>query len=361
MLASRRAHKMVFDYIDGGADDEVTLRENSSAFDKHRFRHRVLRDVSQIDTKASLLGMPMRTPIVCSPTAGNRLFHSQGEIAVAKAAGSAGIVCGLSTLGSTSIEDFAATTDGPKWFQCYVWKDRGLTRAMLERARAAGFDALVLTVDMPIHGHRRRDHRNGFSIPPKIGARQIVEAIKRPRWTMDYLFSPTIRYANLDTETPATSLADFVNAQLDPKFDWDDAKALIADWGGPSVIKGIVHPEDAIKAVAIGARAISVSNHGGRQLDGDIAAIDALPAIVSAIGHQADIILDGGVRSGSDILKAIAQGADAVSVGRAYLYGLAAGGEAGVGIALRILEDELRRAMALCGIRELSQASLVVV
>ena len=356
-MARRRAHKMVFDYIDGGADDEVTLRENGSAFDKHRFRHRVLRDVSRIDTQASLLGKPMRTPIVCSPTAGNRLFHAQGEIAVAKAAGAAEIACGLSTLGSTSIEDFAAATNGPKWFQCYVWKDRGLTRAMLERARAAGFDALVLTVDMPIHGHRRRDHQNGFSIPPTIGARQIVEALKRPRWTMDYLFSPTIRYANLDNDTPATSLADFVNAQLDPTFDWADAETLFADWGGPAIVKGIVHPEDALKAVAIGARAISVSNHGGRQLDGDIPAIDALPAIVTAIDQRADIILDGGVRSGSDVLKAIALGANAVSIGRAYLYGLAAGGQAGVRMSLHILEDELRRAMALAGIRELSKAS----
>ncbi len=356
LLAKRRAHRMVFDYIDGGADTETTLRENSSAFDKHRFRHRILRDVSQIDTTATLLGKPMRTPILCSPTAGNRLFHTDGETAVAKAAGAAGVVCGLSTLGSTSIEDFAATGGGPKWFQCYVWKDRGLTRAMLDRARAAGLEALVLTVDMPVHGHRRRDHRNGFSIPPKIGPQQVWEAIKRPRWTADYLRSPAIRYANLDTATPATSLADFVNAQLDPSFDWADAEALIADWQGDVIIKGIVHPDDAKHAVAIGARAVSVSNHGGRQLDSDIAAIDALPAIVAAIGGEANIILDGGVRDGADILKAMALGADAVGVGRAYLYGLAAGGEAGVAKALAILDDGLRRSMALAGIATLQDA-----
>lgn len=354
--ARRRAHKMVFDYIDGGADTESTLRANISAFDKYLFRHRVLRDVSTIETSVSLFGKVMRTPIICSPTAGNRLFHKDGEIAVANAAGAADIVCGLSTLGSTSIEDFARAGEGPKWFQCYVWKDRGLTRAMLERARAAGLQALVLTVDMPVHGHRRRDHRNGFAIPPRIGPRQIWEAAKRPHWSFDYLRAPAIRYANLDARTPATSLAEFVNAQLDPSFEWCDAERLVADWGGPAIVKGIVCPQDARQAISIGASAVAVSNHGGRQLDGDLPAIDALPPIVEAIGGTAQIVLDGGVRSGSDILKAIALGADAVSVGRAYLYGLAAAGERGVARALDILESELRRAMALAGIRTLDEA-----
>ena len=312
--------------------------------------------MSTIETSVSLLGKVMRAPINCSPTAGNRLFHKDGEIAVADAAGAANIVCGLSTLGSTSIEDFVRAAEGPKWFQCYVCKDRGRTRAVPARARAAGLQALVLTVDMPVHGHRRRDHRNGFAIPPRIGPRQIWEAAKRPLWSFDYLRSPPIRYANLDARTPATSLAEFVNAQLDPSFGWRDAERLLLDWGGPSIVKGIVCPQDARQAISIGASAVAVSNHRGRQLDGDLPAIDALPPIVEAIGGTAQIVLDGGVRSGNDTLKAIALGADAVSVGRADLYGLAATGERGVVRALDILESEPRRATALAGIRTLDEA-----
>ncbi len=357
VLAKKRAHKMVFDYIDGGADDEKTLRENSSAFDQYRFQHRVLRDVSKIDLTTKLLGKVYRTPIICSPTAGNRLFHIEGEKAVASAAGDRGVVCGLSTLGSTSIEEFAATGSGPKWFQCYVWKDRGLTRAMLERAKAAGFEALVLTVDMPVHGHRRRDHRNGFSIPPKIGLKQIWEAAKRPSWTTDYLLSPAIRYANLDNAMPATSLASFVNEQLDPAFGWTDAQDLLTDWNGPAILKGIVHPDDARRAIDTGFRAVSVSNHGGRQLDRDVTALDALPGIVEAVGNRADVILDGGVRNGGDVLVALGLGAAAVSAGRAYLYGLAANGAAGVNKALEILENELIRGMALSGSIKLSDVA----
>lgn len=359
-MARRRAHRMVFDYIDGGADTETTMHANTAAFDRYPFRHRVLCNVANVDISVSLLGKVMRTPIICSPTAGNRLFHREGEIAVAHAAGAAGVVCGLSTLGSTAIEEFARTGGGPKWFQCYVWKDRGLTREMLERARAAGLEALVLTVDMPIHGHRRRDHRNGFAIPPRIGVRQIWEAAKKPRWSFDYLRSHAIRYANLDAVTPAISLAEFVNTQLDPSFGWKDAEQLLADWGGPAIIKGIVCPNDARQAVSIGAAAIAVSNHGGRQLDHDITAIDALPPIVDELGGDAQVILDGGVRHGSDILKALALGADAVSVGRAYLYGLAAGGERGVATALTILESELRRTMVLAGISELKDAGTTI-
>ena len=340
---------MVFDYIDGGAEDECSLSGNEAAFAKHRFVHRVLRDVSAPDASIQLFGKRRPVPFFLSPTAGNRLFHTDGEIAVAKAAGQAGIVSGLSTLGSTSIEDFAATGSGPKWFQTYVWKDRDLTRDMVLRAKAAGFEALVVTVDLPVHGHRERDHRNGFAIPPKIGIRQVKDALLAPRWTFDYLRSKPIRYANLSQETAAMSLADFVGEQLDPSFSWDDAAQLIGDWNGPAILKGVVHPVDAQRAIDIGFTGIQVSNHGGRQLDRDIAPLDALPAIRKAVGPDIPLILDSGIRRGGDILTALIMGADAVSCGRAYLYGLAAGGEAGVSKAIQILTTELLRSMALLG------------
>nr|WP_269748057.1 alpha-hydroxy acid oxidase [Altererythrobacter lutimaris] len=357
-LARRRAHRMVFDYIDGGAEDEVTMSGNVDAFVKHRFVHRVLRDVSALDPSIEIFGQRRPLPFFLSPTAGNRLFHTDGEVAVAHAAGEAGIVSGLSTLGSTSIEDFCAAGTGPKWFQTYVWKDRELTREMLLRAKAAGFETLVVTVDMPVHGSRERDHRNGFAIPPKIGLKQTIQALRAPRWTLDYLASSPIRYANLSQNTSAISLADFVNDQLDPAFCWDDAAELISHWSGSTVLKGVVHPDDAKRAVEIGFDAIQVSNHGGRQLDRDVAPLDALPAIRKAVGEQVPLILDSGVRRGSDILTALICGADAVSCGRAYLYGLAAGGEAGVARSIEILKDELLRSMALLGVASIRELLL---
>ena len=354
-LARRRAHRMVFDYIDGGAEDEHSLRGNEDAFARHRFIHRVLRDVSAPDPSICLFGKRRDLPFFLSPTAGNRLFQTQGEIAVARAAGAAGIACGLSTLGSTSIEDFAASGVGPKWFQTYVWKDRGLTRDMLLRAKAAGFEALLVTVDLPVHGHRERDHRNGFAIPPKIGPKQVWHALRAPRWTIDYLAGPPIRYANLAHDTAAMSLAAFVGQQLDPSFAWDDAAALIADWDGPTILKGVVHPDDAVRAKDIGFTAVAVSNHGGRQLDRDIAPLDALPAIRDAVSAAYPLLIDGGIRRGSDILTALMLGANAVGIGRSYLYGLAAGGEAGVARAIEILRSELLRSMALMGLPSLIQ------
>ncbi|MGB7405184.1 MAG: alpha-hydroxy acid oxidase [Pacificimonas sp.] len=355
--AKARAHRMVFEYIDGGADDELTLRANSSDFADWTFRHRVLRDVSEIDTSVTLLGKPHPLPFFLSPTAGNRLFHKDGERAVAAAAGKAGIVCGLSTLGSVSIEDHINCGNGPKWFQTYVWKDRGLTREMLARAKAAGYEALALTVDLPVHGNRERDHRTGFSIPPKLGPRQVWDAVKRPRWTSEYLTSPAIRYANLSQTTDAMSLADFIAEQLDPSFTWHDAELLLAEWNGPAILKGVVHPDDARQAQRLGFAAVSVSNHGGRQLDRDISAIEALPDIVSAVGESIDVTIDSGIRRGTDILIALALGAKAVGVGRAYLYGLAAAGEPGVTHAIKILVDEVRRDLALLGFSKITGLS----
>lgn len=352
--ARQRAHKMVFDYIDGGADDEVTLARNAGDFADYDLVHRVLTGVADIDTKTSLLGMDLEVPFFCGPSAGNRLFHTQGEYAVASAASKIGTACCLSTLGSVSIEDHAAHGAGPKIFQLYVWKDHGLVREMLARAKAAGYDAMMLTVDLPVHGNRERDPRNGFSVPPVIRLRQVLEALKRPAWTWDYLAGPRIEYANLESHGAAMSLVDFISAQFDPGFTWKDAEAFRAMWDGPALLKGIVHGDDALRGLAAGYDAIVVSNHGGRQLDGDISPIRALPGVVSVVDGKAPVVLDGGIRRGTDILKALALGANAVSFARPYLYGLAAGGERGATKALTLLKAELERDMALLGVTKIA-------
>ena len=353
--AARRAHKMVFDYIDGAAGDERTLAENRAAFDAYELLFRVLVDVDKVDTSTTLLGHRLEQPFLCSPAAGNRLFHTQGERAVARAAADLGIAYSLSTLSSVSIEEIAALRKtAPQFFQLYVWKDRGLVAEMLSRARAAGFAALILTVDFPITGKRERDARNGFGIPPTLGAKQVWEAMKRPAWTLDYLRGPPIGYANLATDTPAMSLASFVENQLHAGFDWSDAEWLLGEWGGPSVIKGVVRTDDARRAVATGFNAIAISNHGGRQLDRSAAPIARLRDVLEAVQGDAEIIVDGGVRRGIDVLTALALGADAVSFARPYLYGLAAGGYAGVRRALDILADEVARDMALLGASSLA-------
>lgn len=348
--AKRRAHRMVFDYIDGGADDEHTLARNCSAFADYELLYKVLAVVDKIDTSTTVLGTKIDVPFFCSPSAGNRLFHTQGERAVAKAAHAAGTIYSLSTLSSVSIEQIAALTPGPKWFQLYVWKDKTLVKEMLDRVRAAGFRTLVLTVDLPVTGNRERDPRNGFTIPPQYGPLQIWEALKRPAWTWDVLTSPSIKYANLSQDTAAVTLADFVAQQLHAGFSWKDAEWLLGEWNGSSAIKGVVRVDDARRAVEAGFNGVIVSNHGGRQLDFSPAPMDVLEEIVDAVGADAEVILDGGVRRGTDILKALAMGAKAVSFARPYLYGLAAGGEAGVRRALDIITQLLRRDMALLGV-----------
>ena len=354
--AKSRAHKMVFDYIDGGADDEKTLRRSSAAFDDYVLSHRVLAGVDKPDTSIKLLGQTLEQPYFFSPAAGQRLFHKVGERAAATVAKEVGTAFCLSTLSSVSIEDVAAIGPEALWFQLYVWKDRGLVSEMISRAKESGFKALLLTVDFPITGNRERDLRNGFTIPPKTGIKQAIEALRHPVWTLDYLLSPPIKYANLDRNTPAVSLNAFVAEQLSPTFNWKDAEWLLGEWNGPSVLKGVVHPEDAALAKDTGFDCVMVSNHGGRQLDGDISPLDALPRIVDRVSGDMEIVLDGGVRRGSDILKAMALGADAVSFARPYLYGLAAGGIEGVRRAAHILSGELERDMILAGWANLEDA-----
>jgi len=355
VAARQRAHRMVFDYIDGGADDEVSLGRNTKAFDDYDLLFKVLAGADDVDMSTTLLGEKIDVPFIASPAAGHRLFHTHGERGVAKAADSAGTIFSLSTLSSVSIEEIAALTNGPKWFQLYVWKDRGLVKEMMDRAREAGYKALILTVDFPIAGNRERDPRNGFSIPPKVGVKQAWHALRAPAWSLDYVIRPSVKYANLSADTAAVSLQDFVYEQFAADFNWRDAEWLLGEWNGPAVIKGVVRPDDARRAVDLGFNAVMVSNHGGRQLDRSPAPVHVLESIVDAVGSDAEVILDGGVRRGTDILIALALGARAVGFARPFLYGLAAAGEAGARRAMDILTNELRRDMVLLGTDRISK------
>ncbi|MEM7570201.1 MAG: alpha-hydroxy acid oxidase [Pseudomonadota bacterium] len=357
-LAKRRAHKMVFDYIDGAADDEVTLARNNGDFSDISLVHRALVDCMDLDLSVSLAGLDLSLPFFCGPSAGNRLFHKDGERAVARAASALDVACSLSTLSSVSIEDFSAEAQGNTFFQLYVWKDHGLVREMLARAKAAGFNAMMLTVDLAVHGNRERDWHNGLTIPPVIRPKQVWQALSKPAWTWDYLTSPRIGYANLSSHSGGESLFDFVSKQLDQSFTWQEAQAFREMWDGPAFIKGVVHPDDGKRALACGYDGVIVSNHGGRQLDTDISPIRALPAMREQLGADVPIVLDGGVRRGTDIIKALCFGANAVSFARPYLFGLAGDGEAGVRRALWLLKDELERGMTLLGaksVKDLTQ------
>lgn len=354
-MARARLPRMVFDYIDGGADDEVTLARNVSRLADIDLVWDALVDVAEIDTRTTIMGAPSASPFFISPTAMSRLFHPRGgELAVARAAHAAGIPYACSTIASTTVEDIAAANPGPKWFQVYVWKDRGLVKEMLARAKAAGFSAIILTVDVPVAGNRERDHANDFTIPPKVTLRTASQALAVPGYLWDLVTTPQIRPANFAHMRIDGGLVGFIDAQFDRSVTWEDARWLREAWDGKLAIKGICTPEDALRSISVGADAVWVSNHGGRQLDTSPATIDTLPAIAEALDRKAEIIIDGGVRRGSDVVKALALGADAVALGRAYLYGLAAGGECGVARALAIMDSELRRTMALCGRAKIS-------
>ena len=354
-LARRRLPWMVFDYIDGGSDDEVARFEGQSAFQNYRIAHRVLSGVDKPDMSTTVMGQEIDVPFILSPAAGNRLFHTDGELGPAKAAEAVGSVYCLSTLSSRSIEEIGAATSGPKWFQLYVWKDRVLVKEMLARAKAAGYTALILTVDFPITGNRERDPRNGFTIPPKLGPKQVWHAMQAPLWSLDYVTKPNVKYANLSEDTSAVSLNEFVAKQLSADFSWEDAEWLLGEWNGPAMIKGVARPDDAVRAVKTGFNAISLSNHGGRQLDSSPAPVHCVQEVRQAIGHDANVIVDGGVRRGTDVLKAVALGADAVSFARPYLYGLAAFGVKGAVQAVSQMKEAVERDMILSGVGRLDE------
>ncbi|MDG6078420.1 alpha-hydroxy-acid oxidizing protein [Erythrobacter litoralis] len=359
-LAKKRLPFPVYDYIDGAADDETTKARNTSAFDHADLVPDVLAGVGAIDTSCTILGRKSALPLMLSPTALQRAFHTDGEMAVARAAEKFGVWFGISSLATHSIEDIATTTQGPKLFQLYVHKDKGLNASMIERCKAARFGALALTVDTIVSGKRERCLRSGFTTPPRFTPRSIWSYATRPRWTLDYIFGSKFRLPQLDGYVAegtgkAVSIQDYFNTMLDTNMDWDTAARIRQDWGGTFALKGVMSAADARRAVEIGADAIMLSNHGGRQLDGSRSPFDQLPEIVDAVGGKIEIILDGGVRRGTHVLKSMAAGATAVSGGRLYLYALAAAGQAGVERALGILKDEIERGMRLMGITSVDQ------
>jgi L-lactate dehydrogenase (cytochrome) len=353
-IAKRRLPRGVFDYIDGGAEDERALANNSAAFGLIEFCPNVLRDVSEIDVSTTLLGKPVSMPLVLAPTGYTRLTHSQGELSVARAGERAGIPYSLSTMSTRSIEEVAAVSNGTKWFQVYTWKDRGLVREMVERAASAGYEAIILTVDTAVLGRRERDARRGFSIPPRIGPGTIVDGIVHPAWTYDFMTHEPMTFANVAHLSQYGSDGDmgrgqYVMMNFDQKLAWSDVEWLQSVWSGPIVLKGIQTVDDAKRAVAAGVQAIALSNHGGRQLDDAPAPIALVEPVAQAVQGQAEIICDGGVRRGSDIVKAIALGATACSIGRPYLYAMGAAGERGVDQVLQFFRDGIARTMALSG------------
>lgn len=358
-LAKRRLPAPLFHYIDGGADDEWTLGNNTRAFDRHELLPGQLRDVSRIDLRTRVLGAEMSMPLLLAPTGMNRLFHHERELAVARAADRAGICYSLSTMGNSTIEEIARACAGPKMFQIYIFKDRGLTREFVERAKASGYQALCLTVDTPLAGNRERDLRTGMVMPPRFTWKGLASFAASPHWTWHYLRDPDFRLANVAHRVDALgsgamSLIDYVNSQFDRALTWEDAAWLAEQWPGPFVIKGLQDPEDARRAVEIGASAIMISNHGGRQLDSAPAPVDCIAPIRDAVGDALELIVDGGVRRATHIVKALALGANACSFGRPYLYALAAGGQPGVERMLALIRRELERTMALLGRRSIA-------
>ena len=367
LLAKQRLPWPVFDYIDGAADDELTKARNTAAYADCDLVPDVLAGVDQIDTRCTILGRKSALPLVLSPTALQRVFHWQGERAVARAAEKFGLWFGISSLATVSIEEIGAMGSNPKLFQFYYHKDRGLNRSMIERCQAAKFDAIALTVDTIVSGKRERCARSGFTSPPKFTPRNLLGYALKPRWGLDYLLREKFALPNLDTHVvegtgEAVSIAGYFNNMLDQSMDWKMAEQLRDDWGGKFALKGVMSVADARRAADMGIDAIMISNHGGRQLDGARAPFDQLPAIVDAVGGRIEIICDGGVRRGTHALKSLCAGATAASGGRLYLYALAAAGQDGVERAITILKDEIERDMKLMGVKsvaELTQDRLV--
>ena len=359
-IARKKLPEPLFNYIDGGADDESNVLGNIRAFDAASLVPEYLIDVAKIDLSTKVLGREISMPLFLAPTGMTRLFHHDGETAVSKAAAEAGTYYSLSTVGSTSIEDVAAVCDGPKCFQIYVMKDRSLTREFIQRCKDANYDSLTLTVDIPVAGNRERELRYGFSMPPKLNLAGIAGFAARPGWVYRALTHPKAILANVAHKIPegssqSTSLIEYIASQFDPSVTWDDLEWMISEWGGPFAIKGILSAADARKAVNCGVSAIMVSNHGGRQLDGALSAYQALGPIVDEVGGECEVICDGGIRRGTHVLKALARGATACSIGRPYLFGLAAAGQAGVAKVLELLQAEIERDMGLIGCRNIGE------
>ena len=358
-LAKQRLPSPIFNYIDGAADDESTYLRNTTAYEDVDLIPNVLRGVKEVDLSTSIFGKKINMPLYCSPTAVQRLFHFDGERAVAKAAEKFGTMFGVSTLGTVSVEEISKISTCPKMFQFYFHKDRGLNKNMLERAKNAKFDVLALTVDTITGGNRERDLRTGFVIPPKFTINSLLEFILKPAWGINYITKPKFDLPHLKEYVKAgtsamTSIGDYFSNMLDQSMDWKDAEDLGKNWGGHFALKGVVSVEDAKRAVDIGCTGVIVSNHGGRQLDGSCSSFDQLSKIVDAVGDKIDVICEGGFQRGTQMLKALSLGAKACSGGRLYLYALAAAGQAGVERALGQYKAELERDMKLMGCTKIS-------
>ena len=364
-LAKRKLPGPIFDYIDGAADDEATLRQNAASFERCDLVPNVLRGVGTVDMSVTVLGQKLAMPVYCSPTALQRLFHHDGERAVAAAAAKFGTMFGVSSLGTVSLEELRKAHDTPQVYQFYFHKDRALNRAMMERAKDAGVNIMMLTVDSITGGNRERDLRTGFSIPFRLTFGGMLQFTIKPMWAVNYLTHERFRMPQLDEHVDmgggAMSIQRYFTEMLDPAMNWDDVAEMVRVWNGQFCLKGVMSVEDAKRAVDIGCTGIILSNHGGRQLDGSRAAFDQLAEIVDAVGDRIDVIMDGGVRRGTHVLKALSMGAKAVGVGRYYLFPLAAAGQAGVEQALSLMRTEIERDMKLMGcssINELSRANL---
>ena len=355
--AEKRVPRMFYDYADSGSWSESTYRANEDDLQAIKFRQRVAIDVSTRDTKMPMLGETTTMPVALAPTGLTGMQYADGEILAAKAAADFGVPFTLSTMSICSIEDVAAHSSTPFWFQLYVMRDRDFIRRLVDRAREAKCSALMITLDLQIMGQRHKDVRNGLSAPPKPTLRNLMNLVQKPAWCLGMLGTKRRQFGNIVGHVKGvkdmSSLADWTVSQFDASLSWDDVKEIRKQWGGKVIIKGVLDAEDARAAVNVGADAIVVSNHGGRQLDGALSAIKALPAIVDAVGDKAEVWMDGGIRSGQDVLRAIAMGAQGTLIGRAFLYGLGAGGQAGVTKALEIIHKELDLTMGLCGQSEL--------
>ena len=366
-LAKKKLPSPIFHYIDGGADDELTLKRNTDSFDRCDLIPNVLAGAGKPDISTEIFGRKVSMPIFLSPTAMQRLYDPEGDRASARAADKFGTMYGMSTMATSSIEEIANISGGPKLFQLYIHKDKSITDDLIGRCKNANFDGLCLTVDTIVAGNRERDHKTGFTTPPKLTIKSLFEFAARPSWVIKYLINKKFELANVKHKTDkgtniTKSVIDYVNEQYDPEMNWQDAEYCIKKWNGPFALKGIMSVEDARRAADIGCTAIIISNHGGRQLDGSRAPFDQLKEISDAVGDKLEIILDGGVRRGTHVIKAIAAGAKACSFGKMFLFSLAAGGQQGVEHLLKTMHDEIYRNMVLMGcknLKELNSSKLI--
>ena len=365
-LAKKRLPSPIFHYIDGAADDEITYKRNTDAYEQCDLIPNVLSGVDKVDMSTTVMGQKLDMPLYCAPTALQRLFHYEGEIGVAKAAEKFGTMFGISSLGTASIEEISNLVKTPKLFQLYVHKDKGLNKALIERCKESNFEAMAVTVDTAVGGNRERDLYTGFTIPMKLKLNSVASFMLHPKWAIDYFTKPKWELSNLkdhinEGTTVMTTIGDYFTKMLDNSLSWKDIEKINQDWGRQFAIKGIMSVDDAKKAVDVGASAIMISNHGGRQLDGSRSPFDQLAEIVDAVGDKIDVICEGGIRRGTHVLKALSLGAKACSGGRMYLYALASAGQAGVERALGLYRSELERDMKLMGctnIKELNRSNI---